>query len=176
MKRRHETFLRGQGHELMQRKERDRVVPWGLHFDRANSSCMVPKTKGASRYMHLISEKHLTEELRRLNWLRRNWDQKALARDKRTQRRRALVVKGAEMVENAEANSMYQDKAEEQRLGNFIRLVSTDFSSSGKAPYHPIRTGMAGDRYADRPLQGGTAKIDRRRLISAVSGRLKKKR
>ncbi|RWV93801.1 hypothetical protein GW17_00043709 [Ensete ventricosum] len=90
MKRRHETFLRGQGHELLQRKERDRVVPWGLHFDRANSSCMVPKTKGASRYMHLISEKHLTEELRRLNWLRRNWDQKALARDKRTQRRNRI--------------------------------------------------------------------------------------
>ncbi|RRT65525.1 hypothetical protein B296_00014671 [Ensete ventricosum] len=78
---------RGQGYKLLRRKERDRVVPWGLHSDRANSSCMMPKTKGASRYMHLISEKHLTEELRRLNWLRRSWDQKALARGKRTQRR-----------------------------------------------------------------------------------------
>ncbi|RZS27962.1 hypothetical protein BHM03_00061506 [Ensete ventricosum] len=36
--------------------------------DRASdSSCMVLKTKRASRHMHLISEKHLTEELRRLN-------------------------------------------------------------------------------------------------------------
>ncbi|RZS11749.1 hypothetical protein BHM03_00043113 [Ensete ventricosum] len=34
---------------------------------------------------------------------------------------RALVVKGAEEVENAEANSKYQDKAEGQRLENYIR-------------------------------------------------------
>ncbi|RZR95662.1 hypothetical protein BHM03_00024548 [Ensete ventricosum] len=47
---------------------------------------MVPKTKGASRHMHLISEKHLMEELRRPNWLRRCWDHKALAQGKRTQR------------------------------------------------------------------------------------------
>ncbi|RZS18276.1 hypothetical protein BHM03_00050516 [Ensete ventricosum] len=42
---------------------------------------------------------------------------------------RALVVKEAEEVENAEANFEYQDKAEGQRLRNFIRLVSTVFSS-----------------------------------------------
>ncbi|RWW49059.1 hypothetical protein BHE74_00044820 [Ensete ventricosum] len=42
---------------------------------------------------------------------------------------RALVVKGAEEVENAEANSKYQDRAEGQRPRNFIRLVSTGFSS-----------------------------------------------
>ncbi|RRT62723.1 hypothetical protein B296_00018334 [Ensete ventricosum] len=42
---------------------------------------------------------------------------------------RALVVKGAEEVENAEANSKYQDRAEGQRPKNFIRLVSTGFSS-----------------------------------------------
>ncbi|RWW90309.1 hypothetical protein BHE74_00000545 [Ensete ventricosum] len=42
---------------------------------------------------------------------------------------RALVVKGAEEVENAEANSKYQDKAEGQRLKNFIRPMSTGFSS-----------------------------------------------
>ncbi|RWV81016.1 hypothetical protein GW17_00057610 [Ensete ventricosum] len=121
---------------------------------------------------------------------------------------RALVTKGAEEVENVDANNKYQDKAKGKRPGNFIRPMSTGFllrkpkvmdfrlmqecstkersmqyvvlyffnSEDGKAPYHPIRTGMAGDRYADRPLQGGTAKIDRRRLISAVSGRLKKKR
>ncbi|RWW26853.1 hypothetical protein GW17_00008744 [Ensete ventricosum] len=34
---------------------------------------------------------------------------------------RALVVKGAEEVENAEVNSKYQDKAEGQRPRNFIR-------------------------------------------------------
>ncbi|RZS26736.1 hypothetical protein BHM03_00060119, partial [Ensete ventricosum] len=66
---------------------RDYVVPWVLHSDGADSSCMVPKTKGASRHMHLISEKHLIEELRRLNLRRRNWGQKVLARGNRTRRR-----------------------------------------------------------------------------------------
>ncbi|RZS23609.1 hypothetical protein BHM03_00056575, partial [Ensete ventricosum] len=42
---------------------------------------------------------------------------------------RALVVKGAEEVENAKANSKYQDRAEGQRSRNFIRPVSMDFSS-----------------------------------------------
>ncbi|RRT73456.1 hypothetical protein B296_00024460 [Ensete ventricosum] len=37
-----------------------------------------------------------------------------------------------------------------------------------KAPYHPVHIGPAADRYPDRPLPGGTAKIGRRRLISAV--------
>ncbi|RRT60754.1 hypothetical protein B296_00033859 [Ensete ventricosum] len=55
---------RDQGHEHLQRQEGDYVVPWVLHSDGANLSCMVPKTKGASRHMHLISEMHLTEELR----------------------------------------------------------------------------------------------------------------
>ncbi|RRT50699.1 hypothetical protein B296_00051567 [Ensete ventricosum] len=36
---------------------------------------------------------------------------------------RALVVKGTEEVENTEVNSKYQDKAEEPRPRNFIRLV-----------------------------------------------------
>ncbi|RZS24249.1 hypothetical protein BHM03_00057301 [Ensete ventricosum] len=42
---------------------------------------------------------------------------------------RALVVKGAEVVENVEENSKYQDKAEGQKPENFIRPVSTGFSS-----------------------------------------------
>ncbi|RWV77542.1 hypothetical protein GW17_00061613 [Ensete ventricosum] len=42
---------------------------------------------------------------------------------------RALVVKGAEEVENAEANSKYQDRVEGQRPKNFIRPVSIGFSS-----------------------------------------------
>ncbi|RWW55096.1 hypothetical protein BHE74_00038283 [Ensete ventricosum] len=42
---------------------------------------------------------------------------------------RALVVKGAEEVENVEANYKYQDKAEGQRPRNFIRPVSTSFLS-----------------------------------------------
>ncbi|RZS06080.1 hypothetical protein BHM03_00036677 [Ensete ventricosum] len=41
----------------------------------------------------------------------------------------ALVVKGVEEVENAKANSKYQDTAEGQRPENFIRPVSTGFSS-----------------------------------------------
>ncbi|RWW64750.1 hypothetical protein BHE74_00027995 [Ensete ventricosum] len=32
-------------------QEWDHVVSWVLHFDGTNSSCMVPKTKGASRGM-----------------------------------------------------------------------------------------------------------------------------
>ena len=39
---------------------------------------MVPKTKGASGHLHLISEEHLMEELRRLNLRRRSWVQKGL--------------------------------------------------------------------------------------------------
>ncbi|RWW22091.1 hypothetical protein GW17_00013723 [Ensete ventricosum] len=42
---------------------------------------------------------------------------------------RALVVKGAEEVENAKANSKYQDKAEAHRPRNIKRPVSTGFSS-----------------------------------------------
>ncbi|RRT40397.1 hypothetical protein B296_00058558 [Ensete ventricosum] len=42
---------------------------------------------------------------------------------------RALAVKGAEKVENAKANSKYQNKTEGQRPGNFVRPVSTSFSS-----------------------------------------------
>ncbi|RRT76582.1 hypothetical protein B296_00009858 [Ensete ventricosum] len=41
---------------------------------------------------------------------------------------RALVVKGAEEVKNAEANSKYQDRAKGQRPRNFIRPVSMGFS------------------------------------------------
>ncbi|RRT73908.1 hypothetical protein B296_00012827 [Ensete ventricosum] len=35
----------------------------GLHSDGADSSCIVPKTKGALRHMHLILEMYLTGEL-----------------------------------------------------------------------------------------------------------------
>ncbi|RWW19060.1 hypothetical protein GW17_00016919 [Ensete ventricosum] len=44
-------------------------------------------------------------------------------------RGRALVVKGAKEVENAKANSKYQDRVEGQRPRNFIRPVSMSFSS-----------------------------------------------
>ncbi|RWW15883.1 hypothetical protein GW17_00020259 [Ensete ventricosum] len=42
---------------------------------------------------------------------------------------RALVVKGAEEVENAKANSKYQDRVEGQRPRNIIRPTSMGFSS-----------------------------------------------
>ncbi|RRT49965.1 hypothetical protein B296_00014563 [Ensete ventricosum] len=42
---------------------------------------------------------------------------------------RALVTKGAEEVENAKANSKYQDRAEGQRPRNFKRPMSKGFSS-----------------------------------------------
>ncbi|KAJ8512078.1 hypothetical protein OPV22_002512 [Ensete ventricosum] len=40
---------------------------------------------------------------------------------------RALVAKGAKEVENAKANSKYQDRAEGQRPRNFIRPMSKGF-------------------------------------------------
>ncbi|RWW57928.1 hypothetical protein BHE74_00035256 [Ensete ventricosum] len=42
---------------------------------------------------------------------------------------RALVMKGAEEVENAEVNSKYYDNVEGQRPRNFIRPVLTGFST-----------------------------------------------
>ncbi|RWV96736.1 hypothetical protein GW17_00040529 [Ensete ventricosum] len=42
---------------------------------------------------------------------------------------RALVVKGAEEVENTKTNSKYQDRAEGQRPRNFIRPLPMGFSS-----------------------------------------------
>ncbi|RWW48129.1 hypothetical protein BHE74_00045819 [Ensete ventricosum] len=41
---------------------------------------------------------------------------------------------------------------------------------SGKASYRSVHTDPAVDRYADRLLLGGTAKIGRQRLISVVGG------
>ncbi|RRT52690.1 hypothetical protein B296_00044132 [Ensete ventricosum] len=49
--------------------------------------------------------------------------------DKSKDKVEALVVKGAEEVENAKANSKYQDRVEMQRPRNFIRPVSMDFST-----------------------------------------------
>ncbi|RRT36810.1 hypothetical protein B296_00051932 [Ensete ventricosum] len=43
-------------------------------------------------------------------------------------------------------------------------------------PYRTVRTGPPGYRYVDRSLSGGTAKIDRRRYISAIGGRLREKK
>ncbi|RRT50133.1 hypothetical protein B296_00051930 [Ensete ventricosum] len=43
----------------------------------------------------------------------------------------------------------------------------------GKAPYRPVHTGPAADRYVDRPLSGDTTKIGRRRSISAVDDRFR---
>ncbi|RRT38208.1 hypothetical protein B296_00046570 [Ensete ventricosum] len=42
---------------------RGKIVPWVLYSDGADSSCMVPKTKGASKHMHLVLEMHLMKKL-----------------------------------------------------------------------------------------------------------------
>ncbi|RWW13872.1 hypothetical protein BHE74_00008654 [Ensete ventricosum] len=42
---------------------------------------------------------------------------------------KVLIAKGTEEVENAEANSKYQDRVKGQRPRNFIRPVSMGFSS-----------------------------------------------
>ncbi|RZR94117.1 hypothetical protein BHM03_00022744, partial [Ensete ventricosum] len=44
---------------------------------------------------------------------------------------------------------------------------------NGKAPYRPVHTCPIADRYADRSLPGGTAKISRQRLISVVVDRFR---
>ncbi|RWV79645.1 hypothetical protein GW17_00059190 [Ensete ventricosum] len=46
---------------------------------------------------------------------------------------RALVVKGAEEVENAKSNSKYQDRAEGQRRRNFIRPMSIYKATDSRA-------------------------------------------
>ncbi|RZR96644.1 hypothetical protein BHM03_00025698 [Ensete ventricosum] len=126
---------RDQGHKHLQRQEGDHIVPWVLHSDGADSSCMVPKMKRASRHMHLISEMHLMGELRceaidsramglTVPWYRRGGTSME-ASIPCSYGGRVLVTKGAEEVENAEANSKYQDRVEGQMLRNLIRLVST---------------------------------------------------
>ncbi|RWW34244.1 hypothetical protein GW17_00001003 [Ensete ventricosum] len=65
--------------------------------------------------------------------------------------------------------------------GSAVAVASglADFSlgefSHGKALYRPVHIGLAANRYADRPLSGGIAKIGHRRSISTVSGRLTEK-
>ncbi|RZR94016.1 hypothetical protein BHM03_00022610 [Ensete ventricosum] len=59
--------------------------------------------------------------------------------------------------------------AETAPIGGTTRTVR------GKAPYRPVHTGPAADRYADWSLPGGTAKIGRRRSISTIGGRLTEK-
>ncbi|RWW14401.1 hypothetical protein GW17_00021833 [Ensete ventricosum] len=123
----------GQGHELLQRQERDHVIPWVIHFNEANSSCIVSKTKGALRHMHLISKKYLTEKLRGMIGAAGKLDcssahihlrESDKSEDKAkgetsvessipcSHEGRALVMKEAEEMENAETNSKYEDKAE----------------------------------------------------------------
>ncbi|RWW30641.1 hypothetical protein GW17_00004772 [Ensete ventricosum] len=56
------------------------------------------------------------------------------------------------------------------------RRLGDEHSCILLGPYRPVRTGLASDRYADRPLLGGTAKIDRRRSIEEEKGKRKKKK
>ncbi|RWW47610.1 hypothetical protein BHE74_00046383 [Ensete ventricosum] len=48
-------------------------------------------------------------------------------------------------------------------------ILLASFNLCGMASYHPVHTGSAADRYVDRPLPGGTAKIGCRRLISPLA-------
>ncbi|RRT57146.1 hypothetical protein B296_00046427 [Ensete ventricosum] len=48
-------------------------------------------------------------------------------------------------------------------------ILLASFNLCDIAPYHPVHTSSAADRYADRPLSGGTAKIGRRWLISPLA-------
>ncbi|RZR77306.1 hypothetical protein BHM03_00002344 [Ensete ventricosum] len=72
-----------------------------LSLDK-DSSCMVPKTKGASRHMHLILEKHLMEELRRLHL------------------RKAKL--------GSEGLSTGQEDAEVSTLGEYVTVLSFELS------------------------------------------------
>ncbi|RRT41512.1 hypothetical protein B296_00057775 [Ensete ventricosum] len=44
-----------------------------------------------------------------------------------------------------------------------VRVPVSFRTGTGKDPYRPVRTGPVADLYMDRPLSGGTAKINRRR-------------
>ncbi|RWW80495.1 hypothetical protein BHE74_00011149 [Ensete ventricosum] len=57
--------------------------------------------------------------------------------------RRALVVKGAKEVENAKANSKYQDRVEGQRPRNFIRprMGEVEYPSSLTYPVEELYIG-----------------------------------
>ncbi|RWW74683.1 hypothetical protein BHE74_00017377 [Ensete ventricosum] len=81
--------------------------------------------KGASRHIYLISEKHLIKGLRRLNLQKRSWDQKALVRDKRTQRR--VLLKN--MLQCCHS-SCYEESAtgELDYFSAYIRLREPDKS------------------------------------------------
>ncbi|RWW40369.1 hypothetical protein BHE74_00054221, partial [Ensete ventricosum] len=56
-----------------------------------------------------------------------------------------------------------------------VAVETKVFLTEQSGSYRMVCTGLAADRYADRPLPAGTAKIDRRRSISAVGGRLREK-
>ncbi|RWV86298.1 hypothetical protein GW17_00051824 [Ensete ventricosum] len=99
-----EETSRAKGRRNEATQERDHVVPWVLHSDGVDPFCMVPKIKGALRHIYFILEKYLTDRLS---------NAKANSVDSSipcSYRGRALIAKGTEKVENAEANSKYYDK------------------------------------------------------------------
>ncbi|RZR76953.1 hypothetical protein BHM03_00001879 [Ensete ventricosum] len=99
---------------------------------------MVPKTMGASRHMHFVSEMHLTEELRGGSSVRasnltsnESLGHQYMGAEFRGQVPMTLVVKGAEEVENAEANFKYQDKAKELHKTGVNELLIKITESGG---------------------------------------------
>ncbi|RWW69029.1 hypothetical protein BHE74_00023385 [Ensete ventricosum] len=73
-------------------------------------------------------------------------------------------------VSNLETQQQKSDRIQ-RKIAAYMQFCRTEFA--GKTCIVRYITGPTADRYADRPLPGGTAKIDRRRSISAtpVGGR-----
>ncbi|RWW39318.1 hypothetical protein BHE74_00055367 [Ensete ventricosum] len=75
-----------------------------------------------------------------------------------------------------------EDKADLKRAGldhPKLRILADSnqgFLYRSIPPYRAVRTGPLGYRYADRPLLGGTAKIDCRRSIEGEKGKKKKRK
>ncbi|RRT32611.1 hypothetical protein B296_00051539 [Ensete ventricosum] len=77
-------------------------------------------------------------------------------------------MKGAKIAEIEKGEGRQRKRQKERSKARFSL-------PSSKALYCPIHIDPIADRYVDRPLPGGTAKIGRRRLTSVVGGRLTEK-
>ncbi|RWW55748.1 hypothetical protein BHE74_00037583 [Ensete ventricosum] len=84
--------------------------------------------------------------------------------DKSEDKAEALVVKEIEEVENAEANSEYQDRAEGQKPRNFIRPISNKHPPS----LSDVRRLRYWRKARSFPLSKGSARINKDQHNSAV--------
>ncbi|RWW17994.1 hypothetical protein GW17_00018049 [Ensete ventricosum] len=85
---------------------------------------------------------------------------------------RAVLSKG-DCRRSIEEKSRREEEEEEEKKKEEEEAKEKRYLEPGKAPYRPVHTGLAADRYADRSLPGGIAKIGCRQLISTVGDRFR---